>query len=192
MRQGRPQRLGHERHDRVEQAQVRVERLDERPPGRLADLVGGASSSARRTLASSTPQSQNSLQIASYRSAGHLAEGEVGHRAVDLGDRRRGARPDPALGRPEVPLVGQGSLGVGGRSPAGRAPTTKRVAFHSLLAKLRAFSSLAAPKRWSCPGVAPWMSGEAQGVGAGLVDDPQRVDDVALRLATSSGRTGRG
>ena len=32
--------LGDERHDRVEQAEVRVERLDERPPGRLADLGG--------------------------------------------------------------------------------------------------------------------------------------------------------
>ena len=33
-----------------------------------------------------------------------------------------------------------------------------------------------------CPGVAPWMTREAEGVGAGLVDDAERVDDVALRL----------
>ena len=41
---------------------------------------------------------------------------------------------------------------------AGRAPMTNRVAFQSLFAKFRAFSSLVAPKRWSCPGVVPWMS----------------------------------
>jgi hypothetical protein len=40
---------------------------------------------------------------------------------------------------------------------AGRAPTTKRVAFQSLLAKFRALSSFCAPNRWSSPGVAPWM-----------------------------------
>ncbi len=39
----------------------------------------------------------------------------------------------------------------------GRAPTTKRVAFHSLFAKFRACSSLVAPNRWSLPGVAPWI-----------------------------------
>ena len=41
---------------------------------------------------------------------------------------------------------------------AGRAPSTNRVAFHSLFAKLRAFSTLAVPNRWSLPGVAPWTS----------------------------------
>ena len=65
VRQRRPQRLGDERHDRVEQAQVGVEDLDQRPPGRLARLGRRARSSARRTLASSRPQSQYSFQIAS-------------------------------------------------------------------------------------------------------------------------------
>ena len=38
VRERGPDRLGHERHDRMEQPQVRVERLDERPPRRLALL----------------------------------------------------------------------------------------------------------------------------------------------------------
>ena len=41
---------------------------------------------------------------------------------------------------------------------AGRAPSTNRVAFHSLFAKLRAASTLAGPNRWSLPGVAPWTT----------------------------------
>ena len=41
---------------------------------------------------------------------------------------------------------------------AGRAPATYRVAFHSLLAKFRAFSSLVVPKRWSWPAVVPWIT----------------------------------
>ena len=52
----------------MEQPEVRVQRLDERPPRRLALGVGSSDSSARRTFASSIPQSQNSLQMASYRS----------------------------------------------------------------------------------------------------------------------------
>ena len=40
----------------------------------------------------------------------------------------------------------------------GRAPSTNRVAFHSLLAKFRAFSTFALPNRWSLPGVAPWTT----------------------------------
>ena len=67
MRERRPERLGHERHDRVEQPQVRVEHLDERPPGRLARRRVERWYRASRTLASSRPQSQYSLQIASYR-----------------------------------------------------------------------------------------------------------------------------
>jgi hypothetical protein len=41
---------------------------------------------------------------------------------------------------------------------AGRAPVTKRVAFHSLLAKFRAFSSFARPNRWSWPAAVPWIT----------------------------------
>jgi hypothetical protein len=59
---------------------------------------------------------------------------------------------------------------------AGRAPTTKRVAFHSLLAKLRAFSSLAGPNRWSVPGAAPWISAN-------------RSASAPLSSITSSGST---
>jgi hypothetical protein len=45
-----------------------------------------------------------------------------------------------------------------GEIDAGRAPRTNRVAFQSLFAKFRAFSTFAGPKRWSMPGVAPWIS----------------------------------
>ena len=41
---------------------------------------------------------------------------------------------------------------------SGRAPSTKRAAFQSLLAKLRAFSSFSALNFWSFPGAAPWIS----------------------------------
>ena len=73
---------------------------------------------------------------------GHLTEGVAGHRFVDRLGRRRGAREQPALGRSEVArgraAVARASAGIAG----GRAPTTNRVAFQSLFAKLRACSSL--------------------------------------------------
>ena len=192
VRQCRPQRLGHERHDRMEQAQVRVQRLDERPPRGLALTSSASDSSARRALASSRPQSQNSFQIASYRLRVTSPNVKPAMRRVDLRDGRRGARPDPALGRTEVPLVRQPAARRRPAMVAGRRPTTKRVAFHSLFAKLRAFSSLAAPEALVLAGRRAMDDREPKGVGAGLVDDPERIDDVALRLASSSGRAGRG
>ncbi len=47
--------------------------------------------------------------------------------------------------------------GASGAIVEGRAPSTKRAAFHSLFAKLRAFSSFSALNFWSFPGAAPWI-----------------------------------
>ena len=158
VRDGGPQRLRHERHDRMQQPQVRVERLDERPPGRLAHL-------GRERLVGQPDLGELQAPVAEL----------VPDRVVQQrgSPRRRRSRPwrastaaTVAAARDRIQRsagprwrgVGQPALGAVGRSTPGRAPTTKRVAFQSLLAKFRAFSSLAAPNRWSWPGAAPWIS----------------------------------
>ena len=96
----------------------------------------------------------------------HLAEGVVGHRR---GPRRR---PSPPRATGASDRAGPRCARSGSRRSApagivaGRAPRTKRAAFHSLLAKLRAFSSLAAPNCWSLPGRRAVDEGEAERVGA--------------------------
>ena len=117
--------------------------------------AGLRSSSARRTLASSRPQSQYSLQMASYSSRvtspklkSAIARSTAATVAAARDSTQRSAGPRwVASGRRR-----SASSGI----VAGRAPSTYRVAFHSLLAKFRAFSTLAGPNRWSLPGVVPW------------------------------------
>ena len=72
-----------------------------------------------------------------------------------------------------------------GSKPATRAAplnSTKRAAFHSLVAKLRLLSTSCGPSLMSWPGATLRSKREAQRVGAVFVDDAERVDDVALRL----------
>ena len=92
-------------------------------------------------------------------------------RLVQLARSRRPARtrPSPRRRSPRWPRSGTAASdrpvrvgpgpALGGRRrpgsmPAGR-PSTKRAAFHSLLPKLRAFSSLSRLSLWSLPGVMP-------------------------------------
>ena len=119
--------------------------------------AAGSDSSARRTLASSRPQSQYSFQIASYssrvtspklKSAIALSTAAVVAATRDSSHWSAG---------PRWPASGS-RRSASSAIDAGRAPITKRVAFHSLLAKLRAFSTFAVPNRWSWPGVVPWTS----------------------------------
>ena len=112
VRDGRPQRLGHERHDRVEQPQVRVEHLDQRPPRRLAGrrvqrLV------REPDLGELEPPVAVLVPDRVVQDPGHLAEAVLRDRLVHRGRRRGGPGQQPALGRPEVPGVGQPSLGIG-------------------------------------------------------------------------------
>ena len=143
--------------------------------------AGSSDSSASRTLASSSPQSQYSFQIASYRtrvispkpySATASSTAAVVAAARDSSQRSAGPRW-PASGSRR-----SASAGI----EAGRAPTTNRVAFQSLLAKLRALSSLAGLEPLVLARRRPVDHREPERVGAGLVDHPERVDDVALRL----------
>ena len=165
----------------MEQPQVRVEDLDQRPPRRLALLDGAA-------LVGEADLGQLEAPVAELapdrlvQEPRHLAEGVPGDRLVDGGGGRGGARQEPALGGAEVRRSRAGGARRRRRSSAGRAPTTKRVAFHSLLAKFRACSSLASPKRWSLPGVAPWMTAKRSASAPASSMTPERVDDVALRL----------
>ena len=74
---------------------------------------------------------------------------------------------------------------------AGRAPRTKRAAFQSLLAKLRAFSSLSGASRRSLPGAAPLIRAKRRRVGAEVVDRRRADRPRCPWSSTSSGRTGR-
>ena len=89
---------------------------------------------------------------------GDLGELVLGDRA----DRRpprsprsaTGSSARPARGRPGPAAAATASAGI----DAGRTPSTNRVAFHSLFAKLRPVSSFCGPNFWSWPGVAPWIT----------------------------------
>ena len=135
--QGAPELLRHERHDRVEQAQVRVQRLDERPPRRLARL-GGQRVVGQPDLRELEAPVAELRPDAVVQRPGDLAELVVGDRPVHLGGRRRRPRQDPALGRAEqrAAIRCNARRAVPGSTP-GRAPSTNRVAFQSLLAKFR-------------------------------------------------------
>ena len=126
MRQRAPQRLRDERHDRVEQPQVRVERLDERPPGRLA--VCGRQPTRRPGGPWRARGPSRSTRSRSRRTASRVTSPKrvVGHRAVDGRDRRRGARQQPAVGGPEVRRVGQAPLGAVGDRRRPRAEDEPR------------------------------------------------------------------
>ena len=118
--------------------------------------ASGSEVSASLALASSRPQSQNSDQIASYRDrviSANWRSPRARSTALIVAARRdrihRSAGPRWA---------GSGSRrGDPDGIDAGRDPRTKRVAFHSLLAKFRALSILAVLNFWSRPGVAPWI-----------------------------------
>ncbi len=121
--QGRPDRLGHEWHHRVEEAEVRIERLDEGPPGGLA--IGRLESRiGQADLGELDGPVAVLVPDRLVEGPGDLGEGEVGHAPVD------GARPSPP------PVSGaSGRPARGGSDPAsrravpagidsGRAPTT--------------------------------------------------------------------
>ena len=155
--------------------------LDERPPRRLAVLAGSAVVGQADLGELEAPVAEL-VPDRLVDEPGHLAEG------VRRPSPRRPPRPSPRRATAASARPGRGGgrrAGAARRrrgSMAGRAPTTYRVAFQSLFAKFRAFSSLAVPKRWSLPGRGAVDQREAEGIRAGLVDDAERVDDVALRL----------
>ncbi len=104
MRQRAPDRLRHERHERVEQTQEGVQRLDERPPGRFA--VGrrqaGVGQSDLRELDAPVAELIPDGFVLDPRG---LAERVVGHGGVDVRDRGGGARQQPSLRGPEAGFV---------------------------------------------------------------------------------------
>ncbi len=86
-----------------------------------------------------------------------------------------------------------GSGHPAGTPPGFRAPTAprrersmfrnrNRAAFQILLAKARELSMRSSVSTMSVPGAAPLQQRHAHGVGAVLLGDHQRIDDVALRL----------
>ena len=115
------------------------------------------------------------------------------HRPVDRRDRGRRAR-DGSSARPGPRCAGVGRRARGvrpGSTPAGhpaRSASRSRACWRSS-GRSRPWPCRTAGR---CPGVAPWIEGEAQGVGAGLVDDLERIDRRCPSSWTSSGRTGRG
>ena len=114
--------------------------------------------------------------------AGHLAERVVGHGRVDGRRRRRGARQRSSA-RPGPRCAASGRRRS---APAGivGGPCAEHEARRvpELVGEVAGVLELGGPKRWSLPGRRAVDEGEAQGVGADLVDRRQRVDDVALRL----------
>ncbi len=117
----------------------------------------GCDASESRTLANSRPQSQNSVQMPSY--AARVASANWNSRMA-----RSTASAVPAARDRIQRSAGPRSSAAGATRRAvagidsGRAPRTNRVAFQSLFAKFRAFSTLARPNFWSWPGAEPWMS----------------------------------
>ena len=160
--EARPDLLGDEGHERVEQPQHRGKRLARRrarrralSPSRRARRGGGRpspspgtsrSSRSRRTRTRSR-RSRRELQGVELRGGTLSAVGQAG--------------ADPALGQRRLARVREGS---------GRQPSTKRAAFHSLLVKLRAAVSLACVRRWSTPGDVAGHEREAQRIGPDLVE----------------------
>ena len=154
----RPDRLGHERHDRVEQAQVAVEGIDQRPPRRGPLLGRTPRDRCEPDLGELDPPVAELGPDPVVQGPGDLAELVLGDRAVDaLGRRARPGTGSSARPGPRSASAGAPRGGIAARSPAGRAPRTNRAAFQSLFAKFRASSSFCGPNRWSWPAVAPWI-----------------------------------
>ena len=99
VRQRAPELLGHERHDRVEQPQVRVQRLDERPPRRLARLVGQRLVGEADLRELEAPVAELGPDAVVQRPR-DLAEVVVGDRP----GRRRRSSPPPATGSSARPV----------------------------------------------------------------------------------------
>ena len=177
---GRPQRLGHERHHRVEQAQVRVEHLDERPPCGLA-LAGAASLVGEPDLGHSRSQSQNSFQIASYRTASP-------RRSCSPPWRHRPPRPWPrratgSSARPAQvrPASGGGGRAVG-RSPPGRAPEHEARRVPELVGEVARVLELGGAEPLVVARASAVESAKRSASAPVSSIDLERVDDVAFRL----------
>ena len=182
MRQRGPQRLGHERHDRVEQPQVRVEHLDERPPRRLTHL-------GRRAVVGQADLGQLQAPVAELVPDG----------VVERGGSPRRTRSRPSPRRPSAVVAaardriqrsaGPRWRGIGQRAarrprrwtragPRARTGSRSRACWRSC-GRSRAWPW---PKRWSLPGVAPWMRAKRSASAPTSSIIAERVDDVALRL----------
>ena len=191
VRQRRPQPLGDERHHRVEQPQVRVQRLDERPPGRLA-LRGGEPLVGQADLGQLDAPVAVLAPDRLVQDPRHLAEAVVGHRAVDRRDRarRRGTGPSArrVRGARGPAPAGAASAGIDGRARAehepGRVP--------ELVAEVAGVLDLRRAEPLVVAGRRPVDHREAQRVGADLVDRPERDRRCSPSSSTSSGRTGPG
>ena len=155
VRQRLPQPLGDERHHRMEQAQVGVERLHQRPPGGLA--LRRASVVVREAhlgeleapVAELTPDGV-------VQEPRDLAEVEVGHRAVHGRDGRRRHATAPS-GPPA-----RGGSRPGGAVPrrlgSSRAGRPARIGSRSTACWRSSGRSRPWPARTAgrCPGVVPW------------------------------------
>ena len=110
-RQFAPDLFRDERHDRVQQAQVRVQRVEERPPRSLARCLTQA-------FVRETDLGQFYAPVAELVPDGFVqdlagvAERVLGHGRVDGRDRGRGPGQDPQIARAGEPAVGPLTRGI--------------------------------------------------------------------------------
>ena len=148
-----PDRLSQERHERMEQAQVRVECLDQCPQGRLvrSGRQGGVSEPDLGQLQAPVAQLAPDRVV---RDSGRLTEGVIGDRPIDRSGRGGGPAADPTLGRPQLSRV---------RSPAGRVGGDRRRAgpeheagrIPELVGEVTGPLELLWANFWSLPGEVP-------------------------------------
>ena len=144
---------------------LRQARVGEADLGELDDPNRSTRSRSRRT-GGARPRRTRSRPWPRRRSA------TVGAKRA-TGSSARPGRGAPASGSPRS---------ASGGDVRGRAPSTNRAAFQSLLAKLRASSSRRAASRRSLPGAVPLTSAKRSASAPISSIVLERVDDVALRL----------
>ena len=93
------------------------------------------------------------------------------------------ARSVAAASREPIHRAARVASASGSAIGSGRAPRTKRAAFHSLFVKFRPPVSFASVRRWSTPGALPETRAKRSASAPIVLDHLERVDDVALRLA---------